>query len=156
MVNACPEIVVKSFLLVLSEHTDGGMEVARILPVDPVQQHVFQVILVVRMGGAVLRNYPTMVAPITKKPGINVRIVIAPMVQALAVRLQVEILQLILALIPHVYLDHAVACLQVQHDLSLAFLMQPKNALLRLRLVGLHKESKRPSMYPRLKLFLLP
>jgi hypothetical protein len=91
------------------------------------------------MGGAVTRNYPMMVAAIIERHGINAQIVIAPTVQALANRLQVEILPHILVLIHHVYLDHAVACLQVQNYLALAFLVQQKNVLLRLRPVVLHK-----------------
>jgi len=115
MVNVCLKVahlLARSLPLVPLEHTDGGMEVARILPITTIRYHArFQVMLVVRMGGAVTRNYPMMVAVTTKRPGINVQIATVPMVQTRAKLLPLEILQVILALIPHVYLEHAVVCL---------------------------------------------
>jgi hypothetical protein len=84
------------------------------------------------MDGAVTKSSHTMVAPITNKHSTSVLTATAPPVRALASQLQVEILILILASITHaqIHMARAVDCLQVQNDLTLAFLMQQRSAML--------------------------
>jgi len=123
----------KLFLLVQASRTDGGMEVATPPLMATPRHHVRTVAtFVARMDGAATGSSRTMVAPITNRHSTSVPIAIAPPVLALATRVQVEILILILASITHarIHLARAVDCLQIQNDLNLVFLMQQGNAML--------------------------